>query len=93
MLARVLNALHRGTNLRPLSSMVIALVVLQGIAGVVNIYLLAPIWMQMVHLLLADLVWIALVLLSVAVLARPQSEEKVPFSRVWRAMVNTGADT
>jgi len=26
--------------------------------------LLAPVWMQMVHLLLADLVWIAFVLLS-----------------------------
>lgn len=32
-------------------------------AGVLNLVLLAPMWLQIVHLLLADLVWIALVLL------------------------------
>jgi len=32
-------------------------------AGAVNIALLAPVWMQLVHLLMANLVWIALVLL------------------------------
>jgi len=32
-------------------------------AGVLNLVLLAPVWMQMVHLLLADVLWIALVLL------------------------------
>jgi heme A synthase len=40
-------------------------------AGALNVVLLAPIWMQLVHLLLADLVWIALVLLAAVVLARP----------------------
>ena len=39
------------------------LVFTQLCAGAVNIALLAPVWMQLVHLLLADLVWIALVLL------------------------------
>jgi hypothetical protein len=34
----------------------------------VNLLLLAPVWMQLVHLLLADLLWIALVLLSAATL-------------------------
>jgi len=33
-------------------------------AGAVNLLLLAPIWLQILHLLLADLLWIALVLLS-----------------------------
>jgi heme A synthase len=32
-------------------------------AGLLNLVLLAPVWMQMVHLLLADLLWITLVLL------------------------------
>ncbi|MBZ5624752.1 MAG: COX15/CtaA family protein [Acidobacteriia bacterium] len=41
----------------------------QILAGVVNLLLLAPIWMQMVHLLLADLLWISLVLLCASVLA------------------------
>jgi len=38
-------------------------------AGVVNLWLLAPAWMQLVHLLLADLLWIMLVLLSAEALA------------------------
>ena len=33
-------------------------------AGLLNLVLLAPVWMQIVHLLLADAVWIALVLLA-----------------------------
>ena len=37
---------------------------LQLLAGLANVLLLAPVWMQMVHLLLADVVWIAFVLLS-----------------------------
>lgn len=36
----------------------------QMAAGVLNLLLLAPIWMQIVHLLLADLLWISLVLLA-----------------------------
>ena len=39
-----------------------ALVFLQLVAGAVNIVLLAPVWMQILHLLLADLLWAALVL-------------------------------
>ena len=37
---------------------------LQLIAGVLNLLLLAPIWMQLVHLFLADLVWLSAVLLT-----------------------------
>lgn len=40
-----------------------ALVLVQWIAGAANVILLAPVWLQLVHLLLADLIWIALVLL------------------------------
>jgi heme A synthase len=40
----------------------------QVLAGVTNLLLLAPIWMQMVHLLLADLLWISLVLLCASML-------------------------
>lgn len=42
--------------------------VTQLIAGFVNVLLLAPVWMQMVHLLLADLLWILLVLTSASLL-------------------------
>jgi heme A synthase len=45
------------------------LVLVQLGAGVVNVLLLAPVWMQMVHLLLADLVWIVLVWLTAVALS------------------------
>ena len=47
----------------------VALLGSQIVAGVVNLLLLAPVWMQIVHLLLADLLWITLVLLSASMLA------------------------
>jgi heme A synthase len=46
------------------------LVLAQLAAGAVNVFLLAPVWLQLVHLLLADLVWISLVLLSASALQR-----------------------
>lgn len=50
---------------------VYALTVVQVIFGFVNIWLLAPVWAQLVHLLLADLLWIALVLTVASALADP----------------------
>lgn len=44
------------------SHAVLVLVSLQVIAGAINVALLAPVWMQLLHLLLADLGWISLVL-------------------------------
>lgn len=37
--------------------------------GVINVALKAPVWMQIIHLLVADLLWITLVLLTAAALA------------------------
>ena len=42
---------------------------LQLIGGVINLLLLAPVWMQLVHLLIADLLWIIFVMLGARVLA------------------------
>jgi heme A synthase len=42
---------------------VVALVFVQLSAGFINLLLLAPVWMQIVHLLLANVVWVALVML------------------------------
>lgn len=47
----------------------ICLFSVQMLAGAVNYALLAPIWMQLLHLLLADLFWISLVLLTAATLS------------------------
>jgi heme A synthase len=56
--------------------MLIALVLVQLGAGLVNVALLAPIWLQLTHLLLADLVWLALVLLTASVLAQEATVEE-----------------
>jgi heme A synthase len=44
-------------------------VLLQLAAGAINVLLLAPVWMQLVHLLLADVIWISLVLMGASALA------------------------
>ena len=57
-----------------------ALRILFGIqlaAGMINLLLLAPVWMQIVHLFLADLVWIALVLLAAVTLEQPDLQSSV----------------
>ena len=43
-----------------------------------NLVLLAPIWMQLVHLLLADLLWIVLVLFTAAVLEKSPVQAAQP---------------
>jgi len=59
------NRLARGTC---------GLVFLQILAGLLNVGLLAPVWLQVVHLLLADLLWIAFLLLGATVLAAAHSK-------------------
>jgi len=54
---------------RRLSGALIGLVLVQLGAGYLNVYLRAPVWLQGVHLLLADLIWIVLVLLGTAALS------------------------
>jgi heme A synthase len=56
--------------IRRLALGLIGAVGLQFAAGVTNLILLAPVWMQIVHLFLADMVWIALVLLAASNLVR-----------------------
>jgi heme A synthase len=51
---------------RDLAKLLAALVVVQLLVGVVNLVLLAPIPMQLLHLLVADSLWICLVLLTAA---------------------------
>lgn len=67
---------------RSLSYVVTLLFVTQFVAGIVNMTLLAPIPMQLVHLLLADATWIALVLMGSEALARrsasPTEVQSVP---------------
>jgi heme A synthase len=56
-----------------LSAAIGALVLLQIGAGVLNLFLLAPVWMQLVHLLLADLLWMVLVTFAAAAMSESAS--------------------
>ncbi|MFN8484538.1 MAG: COX15/CtaA family protein [Anaerolineae bacterium] len=71
-----------GVWVRRSANAVKLLVLAQWVAGLVNVALLAPVWMQLVHLLLADLTWVAIVLLSAAALAVPQRAETPVVERV-----------
>jgi heme A synthase len=60
---------------RRTSQAVLSLVVAQLAAGALNLLLLTPIGMQLIHLLLADLLWIALV----ALCAHPERDSERQF--------------
>jgi heme A synthase len=49
------------------------LIALQIVAGVLNVVLLAPLWMQVLHLVLADAFWLNLVVLTAEILAQPSA--------------------
>ena len=49
---------------RRLSALVVGLLVVQYVLGALDVWLLAPVWMQVVHLLGADALWTALVVLT-----------------------------
>lgn len=58
-------------KIRRLSQLLTILYLVQLGAGAFNVVLLAPVWLQLVHLFLSDLIWITLVLLASSVLAQP----------------------
>jgi len=58
---------RRGRALRLVAA---ALAVFQMLLGFVNVWLAAPVWLQLPHLLVADLLWITLVLVAASILAR-----------------------
>lgn len=68
-LARAAYQASQSALTRRFSLLLGGLILLQWTAGLTNILLLAPTWMQLVHLFLADTVLIALVLLSANLLA------------------------
>jgi heme A synthase len=76
--AGVCGMLRPGHAVRRSAAALTALVVVQLTAGVVNLLLLAPVWMQLLHLLLADAVWLATVLLGAAALAEDAPRLSVP---------------
>lgn len=66
--ARMAAARRPSLSTKRLALLLVLLILIELCAGVVNLLLLAPIPMQIVHLLLADMVWTALVLLAASAL-------------------------
>lgn len=65
---------------RGLSSLVVALLATQYVLGAIDVWLLAPVWMQIIHLLGAELLWSALVVLTarLTLLPKPSHSTVVP---------------
>jgi heme A synthase len=62
---------HSGSTIGTAGWTAATLILAQWIAGMLNVLLLAPIPLQLIHLLLADLLWIMLVVLGARQLAVP----------------------
>jgi cytochrome c oxidase assembly protein subunit 15 len=66
---------------RALSAAVLVLLATQYILGVMDVVWLAPVWLQIVHLLGADALWAALVVLTARLTLEPASARPVPVQR------------
>jgi heme A synthase len=73
-LAMTLLKRRLGPETRRFAGWTAALVFTQVLMGTVNVLLLAPVWLQVIHLLVADLLWIAFVRLGAAALAALDGE-------------------
>jgi cytochrome c oxidase assembly protein subunit 15 len=69
----VVRAAQRGTHWdnRALSAVILLLLAAQYVLGVLDVVLLAPVWLQVLHLLGADAFWAALVVLTARLTIQP----------------------
>jgi heme A synthase len=70
----LVRALRPSRAVRATSRTASALAMVQVCGGLVDVVARAPVWMQLVHLVLADAVWIALVLAAASALSDPYPE-------------------
>jgi heme A synthase len=66
-------ALRPSAGVRRLANAATALIVAQVALGLFDVMTLAPVWAQLAHLVLADAVWVSLVLVGAAALADPSA--------------------
>jgi cytochrome c oxidase assembly protein subunit 15 len=59
---------------RGLSALVLLLLAAQYVLGVMDVFLLAPLWLQVAHLLGADVLWVALVVLTARLTLVPEEQ-------------------
>lgn len=75
LIARLIAAKRPGDRTRLLSNVVTSLFLVQITAGALNVALLAPVWMQLLHLTLAVSAWLSAVLLGASAFAfYPETE-------------------
>ena len=79
--AGLLAMLRSNPILKRITMILIGLYLAQLAAGIINLILMAPVWMQVIHLLLADLVWISFVLFSAVALAASGETVEAPGSK------------
>jgi protoheme IX farnesyltransferase len=60
---------HTETRIQILIKVLFGLFACQLVLGFLNMMLLAPVWLQLLHLLMSTLIWIFLILLSASILA------------------------
>ncbi len=77
-LSALLRRRWSGQPIETLPMILGGLVVVQIGVGLLNVYLLAPVWMQIGHLLVADLTWITLALLALSSPPRRVGANLVP---------------
>jgi heme A synthase len=65
------------SSVRRWANVLTILILIQFVSGAITLLTLAPIVMQLVHLLLADAVWIAFVLMSASILAEKNKIENL----------------
>ena len=61
---------------RQLAIGVLSLLALQCVLGIADVVLLAPLWLQITHLFVADLLWITLVLLAARICVVPRVQSR-----------------
>ena len=78
MVGAIVTGLGRTDHGKSLATALVGLIFVQVLLGGLNVILLAPVWMQLVHLFMADLVWITLVLLAATVLTPDRKARSRP---------------
>jgi cytochrome c oxidase assembly protein subunit 15 len=68
------------SDARPAATRVLTITLFQLMAGAVNLSLLAPVWMQISHLFLADVLWIAVVVLVLELAAVRKIEPALTYA-------------
>jgi heme A synthase len=68
----IVRALRPTRAVRALSRGVVILLIAQVCAGLLNVTMLAPVWLQLLHLVLAYALWVALVLTAAAAVSDGQ---------------------